>query len=220
MRGGSVFLLIVATLASTDVRATDPENETSREVEVRVRADARTRLHVLASRARRDPDHFREGSLGLAVHHAVSPQWAWRIGARALSTSEDSGNRDERRAVADVYWTRQFGGERWTLSNRNRLDLRWFSEHPFSWRLRDRVMIERALPIRDRPFVAYASGELFHDSRNAGISRMRAVAGVTVPLATRVSCDLYYQYTRDRVPRVADTGTVGLALVVSLTPGE
>lgn len=212
-----VFLCALSCIAP--VFAAEGEAETSREIELRVRATDATRLHALLSLTRHDLRQFREGALGIAVHHAVSARWAWRIGARGLSSSEDAGEaRGELRGIGDVYWMRSFGPEgRWTLANRSRLDLRSFSDAAFSWRLRDRLTLERAFATG---LVPYASYELFHDARHDRISRGRAAVGLTVPLGQQASIDLYAQHSRSWFPAVEDTATVGASLVVTLAPGR
>ena len=215
MRG---IAFLCAALCVAPACAADGEAETSREIELRVRATDATRLHALLSLTRHDISQFREGALGLAVHHAVSPRWAWRIGVRGLASSEDAGERGELRGIADAYWMRSFGREsRWTLANRNRLDLRSFSDAAFSWRLRDRLTLEHTLA---SGLVPYASYELFHDSRHDRISRGRAAVGVTLPLGRHASVDLYCQHSRIWYPDPVDTATLGVSIVATLAPGR
>lgn len=194
--------------------AGDSESETAKEVELRYRFTTDTRLHALTSLTR---DHlsFREGVFGLAIDRRLDPRWSYRIGARYVGRSDDASSSVERRGVFDLQFKETFS-DKWTLSNRGRVDLRWIEGRPFSYRLRDRVTLERASTFAGHQFAPYASWELYYDSSYDRVTRNRAIVGLTVPLGRVVTLDVYHARIDHDYPDTNITETVGISLVFLL----
>lgn len=215
------FLVCVALIAilqpCRQAAAAEADGETSRELELRYRIDPDRRIHVLLSMTDNKPQSLREGSIGMAFDRKLNPKWSWRLGARYIGTSEEADQTSERRAVADLTYKRPLGGS-WTVYNRTRTDLRWIDAKPFSYRFRDRLLLERSATVRGHPITAYVSIEAFHDSRYSRLSRGRAVAGVSVECSRLATVDLYYSRTANWLPEQTRLNTLGVALALQFGP--
>lgn len=73
---------LLALLASFGASAVDPETESSRELEVRYRFDASTRLHASVSFASDNLRSFRESAFGVALDRRLAERWSIRVGGR------------------------------------------------------------------------------------------------------------------------------------------
>lgn len=81
-------------------------------------------------------------------------------------------------------------------NNRNRVDLRFISGQ-FSWRYRNRFMVERSFAIGAHDFTPYARAEAFYDSRYEKWSRATCSAGATFALQKHVEVEAYFEHQND-----------------------
>ncbi len=81
-------------------------------------------------------------------------------------------------------------------NNRNRVDLRFISGR-FSWRYRNRFMVERSFAIGAHDFSPYARAEAFYDSRYEKWSRTTCSAGATFALQKHVEVEAYFEHQND-----------------------
>ena len=79
------------------------------------------------------------------------------------------------------------------LSDRNRADLDWQSGS-FSWRYRNRISLERALPIQHYHFIPYVMAELFYESQYGKWSDTAIYAGCLLPIGKHVQFNPYYEH--------------------------
>ncbi|QDH70434.1 hypothetical protein [Marilutibacter alkalisoli] len=73
---------LLALLASFGASAVDPETESLRELELRYRFDASTRLHASVSFASDNLRSFRESAFGIALDRRLAERWSIRVGGR------------------------------------------------------------------------------------------------------------------------------------------
>jgi hypothetical protein len=69
-----------------------------------------------------------------------------------------------------------------TVSDRNRVDLRWIEGDRYSTRYRNRLHVQRNFHMRRLAFTGYAEIEAFNDSRHEGWERVRYGIGIELPL--------------------------------------
>lgn len=81
-------------------------------------------------------------------------------------------------------------------NNRNRVDLRFISGR-FSWRYRNRFMVERSFAIGGHDFTPYARAEAFHDSKYEKWSRATCSAGATFAVQEHVEVEAYLEHQND-----------------------
>jgi hypothetical protein len=79
------------------------------------------------------------------------------------------------------------------LADRNRIDLRWVQGEPFSWRYRNRLMLERSFKIKRVSFTPYIDGEIMWVSTTQSWSQILGDIGVTFPAAKWLEFTPYYQ---------------------------
>lgn len=79
------------------------------------------------------------------------------------------------------------------LSDRNRADLDWSSK-PFTWRYRNRVMLERRISLGSYHPAPYVSTEVFYQSQYQKWSTTAIYAGFLLPLGKHFEFDPYYEH--------------------------
>jgi hypothetical protein len=135
----------------------------------------------------------------------------FRVGYRYSSSIQDNGDPfHENRGILEAHLRLPIKGGI-LASDRNRVDLRWI-DGVYSWRYRNRVLLERETAIGGYRLTPYASGEIFHDSRYDAWNRKRFCLGVQAPLHPRVMLDTYYARQNDTRGEPAHINALGLAL--------
>jgi hypothetical protein len=135
----------------------------------------------------------------------------FRVGYRYNSTIEDNGDPfREHRGILEAHLRWLFKGGV-LVSDRSRFDLRWVNG-VYSWRYRNRLLLEREIGIGGYHVTPYASGEVYYDSRYETWSRDRFALGVQAPLHPRVLLDTYYMRQNDWRSQPAHVNALGLAL--------
>ncbi|MGA3055792.1 MAG: DUF2490 domain-containing protein [Candidatus Korobacteraceae bacterium] len=79
------------------------------------------------------------------------------------------------------------------LTDRNRGDLRMIAGD-FSWRYRNRLSVERAVPIHSYAFTPYARAEAYYDSYYGKWSATLLTAGASFPIKKHTELEPYYQH--------------------------
>lgn len=126
---------------------------------------------------------------------AKSKLLTFRIGYRYLPSLRGDGP-TENRPIAEL--TPRFKMPLAVLlSDRSRVDFRFISGKPFSWRYRNRATLERNFSIRDYRFTPYVRGELFYDSRFDKIAKNSFIIGSVFPLNRRMEVQFHYDDQRD-----------------------
>jgi hypothetical protein len=116
----------------------------------------------------------------------------------------------EHRGVLEAHVRWPFPGNV-LVSDRNRVDLRWV-DGVYSWRYRNRLLVERETSIGGYRLTPYTSGEVFYDSRYEAWSRNRFALGVQAPFHPRLMLDIYYMRQNDTRSQPAHVNALGLAL--------
>ena len=144
---------------------------------------------------------------GLHIDESKESPLLLRAGYRVVASS---GNTTEHRFVFE-------GTPRLPLkvgsvvSIRNRLELRF--QDGFSWRYRNRAMVEREFAIGSYHITPYVRGEFYYDSKPAKWSRTATTAGCVFPIRKRAELEAYFEHQNDTAgSRNRQINAVGVAL--------
>ena len=133
-----------------------------------------------------------------------------RIGYNRLPTP---GKPPENRVVLDA--TPRYPLKAGILvADRNRVDLRWINGD-FSWRYRNRLMVERTFGIHSYHFTPYVRGEAYYVSTAGKWSRTAEDVGCLFPIRRRAEIEAYYEHMND-TSKSPNQQTHGIGLVLSL----
>ena len=81
-------------------------------------------------------------------------------------------------------------------SDRNRADLDW-QNGKLTWRYRNRLTLERSVPVGSYHLIAYLAAEPFYESQYSKWSSTDLYAGSLFPVGKRVQFNLYYEHEND-----------------------
>ena len=101
-----------------------------------------------------------------------------------------------------------------SVADRNRADLR-FIEGGFSWRYRNRLMVERSFRVHSYHFTPYVRGEAYYDSKPAKWSRTTEDIGCVFPIRRRAEIESYYEHMND-TSKSPNRQTHGVGVTLSL----
>jgi len=196
-----------------DARAADLEAEAWPELDIWINLDEakKTRLYIMNAYAMDLEGTYNETAISVSVDHRLHPNWAVRGGLRYIVKQTDPPDKDEWRGVGDVKLYLPLG-RRWQLTDRNRLDLRQLVGGGFSVRYRNRVMLEKPIPMFGRDITGFGSYEIYYDSNHSAWSRQRLIGGGSVPIVDWLSVDLFYGYHIETRPKDETAGAWGLAI--------
>lgn len=165
-------------------RAQETRNEFWPEVDVYINVKPKVRLYLIGTIAKavEDGELFNaksyEAQVGAHVDFIPNNHLILRTGYRystAVGDNEDDFR--EHRLITEQTLRKLLPGD-FLLSDRNRQDFR-FINGDFSFRYRNRVTIERELPVlKSRTITPYISGEVFYDTRFNEWNRNRVAVGV------------------------------------------
>ena len=79
------------------------------------------------------------------------------------------------------------------LSDRNRVDLNW-QNGDFTWRYRNKLTLQRTLPVFSYHLIPYVAAEPFYESQYSKWSATRLYAGCLFPVGKHVEFESYYQH--------------------------
>lgn len=79
------------------------------------------------------------------------------------------------------------------LSDRNRADLQW-QNGVFTWRYRNKLTLQRTLPVFSYPLIPYVAAEPFYESQYNKWSTTDLYAGCLFPVGRHVQFESYYQH--------------------------
>lgn len=131
-------------------------------------------------------------------------------------TTLNGGIPNENRAIVETTSRFPLSGN-FVLSDRNRADLRWIANSPFSWRYRNRLALARSFTIKHYDFTPYVQAEMYYDSRYDKINRLAYIAGSELPLSKHTQLEPYFEYQHDTSrPRFVETRIVGLRFILYL----
>ena len=203
------IVLLVAGL-SVDALSQQPETRTEvwTQADVYVPLDEKWRLFFLFSSSRAEETREdRESTLGAHIDYAINKRFVLRGGYRYTFSLSDDDPFEEHRIIAEQSF-RQNLPLAILLSDRNREDFRFVNGN-FSFRYRNRLMLEREFRAFGRSFTPYGSVEVYHDSRFDVWNRNRLTAGTQIQIKRgfpllreltprkQVILDLYYTKQND-----------------------
>jgi hypothetical protein len=100
------------------------------------------------------------------------------------------------------------------LLNRNRVEWRWV-DGKYSYRIRERVQLQRVPPPKGLGLAPYAMFEAYYDSRYRTIARLAPRVGTSLRLGGPAAMDVYYMRQDNLRGRPAYVNTGGLILQFS-----
>jgi hypothetical protein len=197
-----LFLLFLSSLSSADtVQQVWPELDTY------VNLNSHTRLFFVA-KLTREEQAGKSGEFGANIDFYLKPFWKLsRFAGFQLDESKSrplllrtgyeylpSANGDsEQRVVLEA--TGRYPVKVGILfSNRNRVDLRWIENNPFSWRYRNRLTMEKNLVIHRLRMAPYARIEFYYDSQYSKWSTTATSAGSIFTWGRHVELEPYYEH--------------------------
>jgi Protein of unknown function (DUF2490) len=216
------FVLVLLILLFATGRAaaqTLPARDLQQWSQIAVAYQASVQLGVTAFgelRAANDVSQFEEEFLSAEV---IYSPWQWMslgIGYRYIHANQNlTGLDHENRGYADATFNaRPFHG--FLLSDRVRPELRWLQRPKgatFTQRYRDRVTLERPIKVRAKTYTPFGMWEKFYDASVGAWTETRYYTGVTVPVAERMSLQLYFLHQTDWSSRPFDANVLGVSLL-------
>ena len=224
-------LWILALIVSVNicVRAQQQTSETRTEfwpeIDVYVPVDEKVRLFFLftVTKAQETRENT-EGQFGAHIDYTVNKRLVLRAGYRyGFSLTETDPFKEHRPILEQTY--REQLPLKILLSDRNRQDFR-FVNGDFSFRYRNRLMLEREFLLPGRSITPYGSVEVYHDSRFKVWNRNRLTAGVQIQLRKalpllslvtprkQVIFDVYYTKQNDSRSQPNHLHAIGTALAI------
>jgi hypothetical protein len=100
------------------------------------------------------------------------------------------------------------------VTDRNRADLRGINGD-FSWRYRNRLMVERTFAIHSHHLTPYVRGEAYYVSTAEKWSRTTEDIGFLSPIRRRAEIEAYYEHMND-TSKSPNQQTHGIGLVLNL----
>ena len=192
------------------------------EFDVWFRLNEKDRIYVMASFATDSGRTYEESAVGISWDRRLSPEWSVRGGYRFIYTQTEPTDSDESRFIFDAKYYMPLGNS-FLLTNRNRIDLRFIKGIDFSFRLRDRLQIERPFKVLwDNNLTLWSSFEVWYDSRyKVVLNRNRLMAGFTFFFTDWISTDIFYAFQNELNPRENKNAFgVFLGLWIDLSGGK
>ncbi|HKR11595.1 MAG TPA: DUF2490 domain-containing protein [Pyrinomonadaceae bacterium] len=220
----------VLVMGTRTGKAQEARREFWPEIDVYINIKPKLRLYLLGtiSKSVEDGELFNaqsyEAQIGAHVDYIPNKHLILRTGYRygtAVGDADDGFR--EHRLIAEQTLRKMLPGD-FLLSDRNREDFR-FLNGEFSFRYRNRVTIERELPIfKGRNITPYVSGEIFYDTRFDVWNRNRFAVGVQHTLLRgplqkmllhkrQVVLDVYFMKQNDSRSQTPHVKAFGAALV-------
>ena len=209
--------------------AQEAQGEVWPEIDVYINIKPKVRLYLLGTVAKSVEDgeirnaQGYEAQVGVHVDYIPNHHLILRTGYRYGSAigDNDDGFREHRLITEQTL--RKLLPADFLLSDRNREDFR-FINGDFSFRYRNRVTIERELPVfKGRNITPYVSGEIFYDTRFDVWNRNRMAVGIQHTLLRgplqkmllhkrQVVLDLYFMKQNDSRSQTSHVKAVGASL--------
>lgn len=211
-------------------KAQETRREFWPEIDVYINIKPKVRLYLLGTVAKSVEDgeirnaQGYEAQVGVHVDYIPNHHLILRTGYRYGSAigENDDGFREHRLITEQTL--RKLLPADFLLSDRNREDFR-FINGDFSFRYRNRVTIERELPLfKGRNITPYVSGEIFYDTRFDVWNRNRMAVGIQHTLLRgplqkmllhkrQVVLDIYFMKQNDSRSQTSHVKALGAALV-------
>jgi Protein of unknown function (DUF2490) len=226
----TLFLLVFGIgTRSAKAQESVTRNEFWPEIDVYIHVKPKVRLYLIGTVSKsvedgeiRNAQGF-EAQIGAHIDYIPNDHLILRTGYRYGSSVGDSDDSfKEHRLLTEQTLRKMLPGEL-LLSDRNREDFR-FVDGDFSFRYRNRVSIEREVPVfKGRTITPYVSAEIFYDTRSSAWNRNRLAAGFQQSLRRgplrrmllpkrQIILDLYFMRQNDSSAETQHVNAVGAAL--------
>ena len=174
-------ILALAVCAQSQEQTTDTPKELWPRVNVYVPLNEKSQLFFLFTVTKAEETREKtEAQFGAHIDYTVNKRLRLRAGYRyRFSLDETDPFKEHRPVLEQTYRERLPLGI--LLSDRNRQDFRIINGD-FSFRYRNRLMLEREFLLPGRSLTPYGSVEVYHDSRFHVWNRNRLTAGVQIQL--------------------------------------
>jgi Protein of unknown function (DUF2490) len=160
----------------------------------------------------RDSGSSYQAETGLTFEHHFT-DWFWgRLGYRHANAT-DGGPFQENRLLAEQIFRMPLGFG-FSADFRTREDFRWLNTG-FSFRLRERIQVQRDVTIGNYLFTPYASAEVYFDTQYNQMSRYRLILGVTLPVYEHFYVEPYLARQVDNAGSFTITNAIGLLLTTA-----
>jgi len=220
----AVVLLMTVSAQSQEQSSGTPK-ELWPEVSVYVPLNKEWRLYFLFSITKAEETRENtEGQFGAHVDYTVNKRLVLRAGYRYLFSLAETDPFKEHRPVLEQTYREQLP-LKILLTDRNRQDFR-IVNGDFSFRYRNRLMLEREFVLPGRSITPYGSVEVYHDSRFHVWNRNRLTAGIQIQLKRalpllslvtprkQVILDVYYTKQNDSRSQPHHLHAIGLVLAI------
>ena len=196
-----LFILILFTVGLNELAIAQGDVDAWPEIDVWIRLNKQDRIYTMFSLATDSANSYDETAAGIGWDKRLSEHWSVRASYRYIFTETDPSNTDESRFIFDGKYFLPLG-DKFVLTNRNRIDLRFIYDQPFSFRIRDRIQIERPFNVLwDNTLVLWSSFEVWYDSNyDVIINRDRLLAGFTFFFSELISTDIFYAWQNEENP--------------------
>ena len=218
-------MLVTALNVCVYAQASDTRTELWPEVDVYVPLNEKVRLYFLFTITRaEETKENTEGQFGAHVDYTVNKRLVLRAGYRYGFSLTETDPFREHRPIAEQTYREQLP-LKILLSDRNREEFR-IVNGDFSFRYRNRLMLEREFVIPGRSITPYGAVEVYHDSRFNAWNRNRLTGGVQVQLKKalpllrlvtprkQVIIDVYYTRQNDSRSQPRHLHAIGTALAI------
>ena len=220
-----ILALMVGLTITIRSQESNSRKEFWHETDVYVPLNEKVRLFFLFTITKSEETRNNtEGQFGAHVDYTVNHRLVLRGGYRyGFSLTETDPFKEHRPLVEQTL--RQSLPLQILLSDRNREEFR-FVNGDFSFRYRNRLMLEREFLLPGRSITPYGSIEVYHDSRFKVWNRNRLTAGLQVQLRKafpllslvtprkQVILDIYYTKQNDSRSQPNHIHAVGAALAI------
>jgi len=105
-------------------------------------------------------------------------------------------------------------------TDRNRADLDW-KNGVFSWRYRNRLLVQRTFSIRSYHVTPYLSAEVYYTSQYSKWSTTQLEAGGLFPIGSHVQMSVYYEHQNNTGKKPNEqVNDIGVAAHLFFSPGK
>jgi hypothetical protein len=208
-------LFLVATLAMGTGAHSSTQTEVWPKLEIWFHLTEQTRLLLTGSGTRDAESGDRtQGAYGLYFDYRANEQISYRAGYlyEAGVSQQGKRNSNEHRGVFDFTYRWQIADHA-QLGDRTRVDLREMNNET-TYRLRNRLRLDREFQVRHVSLTPYASLEAFYDSHLDRVNRLRFELGTTVPTGNQVEWEFYLVRLRDVYPKTKFVNAIGITLKI------
>ena len=221
------FSCFLALLFACSIRAnsqSDSQKQFWPEVNVYIPVAEKVRLFFLVTATETETKEHDDGQVGAHIDYAVNKRIVLRAGYRYGFSIDSAEPFKEHRPITEQTFRQQLPLNI-LLTDRNRQDFRVVNGD-FSFRYRNRLMLEREFMVMGRSLTPYGSIEVYYDTRFKVWNRNRLTAGMQIQLRRafpllrfviprkQIVWDVYYTKQNDSRSDPHHVNALGMALSI------